>query len=230
MNVLDLFSGIGGFSLGLERAGMHTVAFCEANERKRAILARHWPHVPCFPDVATLSGDSLGGLAIDLVAGGFPCQDVSHSGRRAGIEGQRSGLWAHFSRILRLLEPKFALVENVPGLLSRGMGTVLADLAAGGYDAEWDCIPAAALGAPHLRARIWILAYPRGFRDEAHDTVFAGRSELVVHPAWPAEPEASRVDDGFPGWMVGAAGDAVVPQVVETIGRAIMTAHTSSDV
>lgn len=229
MRVLDLFSGIGGFSLGLERAGMRTVAFCEAKEEKRAILARGWPGVPCFPDVAALRGSDLGGETIDLVAGGFPCQDVSHAGGRAGIEGERSGLWTHFARLIRELRPRFALMENVPGLLSRGMGEVLADLAASRYDAEWDCIPAAAVGAPHLRARIWILAYPCGFRDEADDTVFAGRSELVVHPRWPPEPEAARVDDGFPGWLVSAAGDAVVPQVVETIGRAIMKcAHTSS--
>jgi DNA (cytosine-5)-methyltransferase 1 len=222
MNVLDLFSGIGGFSLGLERAGMRTVAFCEASEEKRAVLARGWPHVPCFPDVAALRGDSFSGQTIDVLAGGFPCQDVSHAGGRAGIEGERSGLWSEFSRLIREIRPRFALMENVPGLLSRGMGEVLGDLAASGYDAEWDCVPAAAVGAPHLRARIWILAYPCGFRDEADDTVFAGRSELVVCPRWPAESEAPRVDDGFPGWMVGAAGDAVVPQVVETIGRAIM--------
>ncbi len=121
-------------------------------------------------------------------------------------------------------------MENVPGLLVRGIDRVLGDLADVGYDAEWDCVPAAAVGAPHLRARIWILAYPRGFRNEADDTIFAGRSELVLHPDWPAEPSAPRVDDGFPGWMVGAFGDAVVPEIPYRIGRAIMSATTDSRV
>jgi DNA (cytosine-5)-methyltransferase 1 len=102
------------------------------------------------------------------------------------------------------------------------MGRVLGDLAALGFDAEWDCIPAAAVGAPHLRARIWILAYASGFRDEAHDTLCAGRAELIVCPRWPAEPSIDRVDDGTPGWMVNFAGDAVIPQIPEIIGRAIM--------
>lgn len=226
LKVLDLFSGIGGFSLGLERTGgFETVAFCENDARKRNILAGRWPRVPCFPDVAALSGDQVEGRPIDVVAGGFPCQDVSHSGRRAGIAGERSGLWTHFARLICELRPRFAIVENVPGLLSRGMGDVLGDLAAIGYDAEWDCIPAAAVGAPHLRARIWILAYPRGFRDEADDTVFAGRSELVLHPGWPAEPSVARVDDGAPGWMVNFAGAGLLPQIPERIGKAILEAE-----
>ncbi len=200
---------------------MRTVAFCEKDERKRAALAELWPGVPCFSDVETLRADKLP-ADIGLIAGGFPCQDLSNAGRRAGLAGKRSGLWTHFCRLIGEIRPRFALMENVPGLLVRGMGDVLADLADVGYDAEWDCIPAAAVGAPHLRARIWILAYPRGFRNEADDTVFAGRPELVIRPRWPAEPIASRVDDGFPGWMVGAFGDAVVPKIPELIGRAIM--------
>jgi len=227
MNVLDLFSGIGAFSLGLERAGMRTVAFCEANERKRAVLAKHWPHIPCFPDVATLSGNQIR-ERVDVICGGFPCQDLSLAGQRAGLAGERSGLWTHYARLIGELRPRFVIVENVPGLLVRGMDRVLGDLAALGFDAEWDCIPAAALGAPHLRARIWLLAYSRGFRDEAHDTLCAGRSELILCPGWAPEPNTDRVDDGTPGWVVNFAGDAVIPQIPEIIGRAIMTAVTSS--
>jgi DNA (cytosine-5)-methyltransferase 1 len=203
---------------------MRTVAFCEKDDRKRAELERRWPGVPCLPDVETLQGEQCG--EPDLICGGFPCQDVSNAGRRAGIAGKRTGLWTHFARLIGELRPRYALMENVPGLLVRGMGRVLGDLAALGYDAEWDCIPAAALGAPHLRARIWILAYPCGFRDEAHDTICAGRSELVVCPRWPAEPRAPRVDDGVPGWMVGAYGDAIIPQIAEIIGRAILMADS----
>src|SRR3954470_19482651 len=97
MNVLDLFSGIGGFSLGLERAGMRTVAFCEIDPFCRTVLAKHWPAVPIFPDVTQLRGADVG--AVDVICGGFPCQDISVAGRRAGIEGERSGLWSEYARI-----------------------------------------------------------------------------------------------------------------------------------
>lgn len=225
LTVLDLFSGIGGFSLGLERTGgFRTIGFCESDERKREEIQRQWPGIPCFPDVATLSGNQISGKP-NVICGGFPCQDVSVAGRRAGITGQQSGLWAHFARLICELRPRYAIVENTPGLLSNGMGRVLGDLADGGYDAEWDCIPAAAVGAPHLRARIWILAYPRGLRDKTNDAICAGWPEFVVRDRWPAEPSVPRVDDGVSGWVVNALGNAVVPQVVEVIGRAILAAE-----
>ena len=164
MRVLDLFSGIGGFSLGLERAGMRTVAFCEIEEYPRQVLAKHWPNVPIYDDVRTLDADTLrrDGIAVDVICGGFPCQDVSFAGKRAGLEGARSGLWGEYRRLIGELRPRFVIVENVPGLLSLGMGTVLGDLAALGYDATWDCIPASAVGAPHRRDRIWIVAHANG--------------------------------------------------------------------
>lgn len=155
MNVLDLFSGIGGFSLGLERAGMRTVAFCEIDPFCRRVLAKHWPNVPCHDDVRTLDGRAL---VVDVICGGFPCQDISQAGLRAGITGSRSGLWQHLVRAIRLVRPQYAIVENVAALLGRGMGDVLGDLAEIGYDAEWHCIPASAVGAPHRRDRIWIIA------------------------------------------------------------------------
>lgn len=162
LRVLDLFSGIGGFSLGLERTGgFETVAFCEIEPYPRAVLAKHWPHVPCYEDVRTLTADTLArdGIDVDVICGGFPCQDVSFAGKRAGLEGARSGLWGEYARLIGELRPRFVIVENVPGLLSLGMGTVLGDLASLGYDATWDCIPAAAVGAPHRRDRVWIVAY-----------------------------------------------------------------------
>ena len=187
----------------------------------RSILRKHWPLVPCFPDVEALSGSQIE-ERVDVICGGFPCQDLSNAGRRGGLAGKRSGLWAHFARLIGEIRPRYIIVENVPGLLVRGMGEVLGDLATLGYDAEWDCIPAAAVGAPHLRARIWILAYPSGKRNEAHDTICAGRPELVLCSRWASEPIANRVDDGTSGRLVNYAGDAVVPQIPEIIGRAIL--------
>ena len=163
MQVLDLFSGIGGFSLGLERAGMTTVAFCEIDAKARKVLQKHWPHVPIFTDVKTLSAEALRerGISVDVICGGFPCQDISVAGKGAGIEGERSGLWSEFARLIGELRPRYAIVENVSALLNRGLDRVLGDLSEVGYDAEWHCIPAAAVGAPHRRDRIWIVAYPR---------------------------------------------------------------------
>lgn len=161
MNVLDLFSGIGGFSLGLERAGFRTVAFCELDPWCRRVLAKHWPGVPIYDDVrdldaARLRADGIG--RIDLICGGFPCQDVSLAGKGAGLDGERSGLWREFARLVGELRPDHALVENVGALLGRGLARVLGDLAEIGYDAEWHAIPAAAVGAHHLRDRVWIIA------------------------------------------------------------------------
>lgn len=162
MNVLDLFSGIGGFSLGLERAGMRTVAFCECEPYPRAVLAKHWPSVPCHDDVRTLTASRLAadGITVDVICGGFPCQDISVAGKGAGLAGARSGLWREFFRLISELRPRFVIVENVSALLGRGLDQVLGDLASIGYDAEWHCIPASYVGAPHRRDRIWIVAYP----------------------------------------------------------------------
>jgi DNA (cytosine-5)-methyltransferase 1 len=186
MRVLDLFSGIGGFSLGLERTGgFKTVAFCEIEEFPRQVLASHWPGVPIYHDVRELSRSRLAadGLAdVDVICGGFPCQDLSFAGRRAGLEGARSGLWGEYARLIGELRPRYVLVENVPGLLSLGMGTVCGDLAALGYDAVWDCVPASALGAPHRRDRVWIVAHAHGQGEHARP--------LHAEMGWAPEPDA----------------------------------------
>ena len=158
LTVLDLFSGIGGFSLGLERTGgFRTVAFCEIDPYCRKVLNKHWPEVPCYDDIRELR---LPTEFADVVCGGFPCQDISTAGKGAGITGERSGLWVEMCRVIGEVRPRYAIVENVSALLGRGLGTVLGDLAQIGYDAEWHCIPASAVGAPHRRDRIWIVAYP----------------------------------------------------------------------
>jgi len=165
LNTLDLFAGIGGFALGLERTGgFKTAAFCEIDEKAQMVLKKNWPNVPVFGDVATLTKEKLDeqGITIDIITGGFPCQDISFAGRGAGLEGKRSGLWFEFARLIKEIQPKYAIIENVSALRSRGLDQVLWSLAEIGYDAEWHCIPAKAIGAPHQRDRIWIIAYPQG--------------------------------------------------------------------
>lgn len=166
--LLDLFSGIGGFSLGLERSGaFRTVAFCEIEPFCRRVLKKHWPEVPCYDDIRHLTAERLAsdGITVDAICGGFPCQDISVAGRGAGLAGERSGLWREYARLIGELRPQYVIVENVAALLGRGLGDVLGDLAALGYDAEWHCIPAFYVGAAHRRDRLWIVAYANGERE-----------------------------------------------------------------
>ena len=159
MRVGSLFSGVGLGDLGLTLAGMEIVFQVEIEPYARKVLELRWPDVPKFGDIREVEGRLT--PPCDILAGGFPCQDISTAGKGAGIGGERSGLWKEFARLIREIRPRYVLVENVTALLGRGLGVVLGDLAEIGYDAEWDCIPASALGAPHQRDRIWIVAYSR---------------------------------------------------------------------
>lgn len=230
MRVLDLFSGIGGFSLGLERAGMHTVAFCEQNKYCHAVLKKHWPEVPIYDDVRTLTAAQLAddGIAVDVICGGFPCQDISIAGKGAGLAGARSGLWWEFHRLIAEIRPAWVIIENVSALRHKGLGDVLRSLAAVGYDAEWHCIPASAVGAPHRRDRIWIVAYPHNKGESIGKiNAKAQRVQIAVTNGgwrrWDGKPQDVRMDDGIPNGMdrLKALGNAVVPQIPELIGRAI---------
>ena len=174
MKVLDLFSGIGGFSLGLERASFETVAFCEVDKKAQLVLKKHWPNLPIFDDVRELTHDSLRRLGIErpeVICGGFPCQDISIAGNKAGISGARSGLWSEYKRIIGEIRPDYAIIENVANLRGKGLVTVLQDLREIGYDAEWHLIPARAVGAPHQRDRIWIISYPNITRSGPYQRV-----------------------------------------------------------
>jgi len=153
----SLFSGIGGIDLALDRLGMDCLWQVELDDYCRKVLDNHWPNVEKLKDVRECGMRNL--APVDLICGGFPCTDVSVAGRRAGIEAPRSGLWKEFARIIRDLRPRYVFVENVEGLLHNGMGRVLGDLASLGYDAEWEVLSAADVGAPHLRKRVWIVAY-----------------------------------------------------------------------
>jgi DNA (cytosine-5)-methyltransferase 1 len=238
VNVLDLFSGIGGFSLGLERAGMRTVAFCEVEPFCRWWLAKQWPGRPIYGDIRELSAQHLTAdrVSVDVICGGFPCQDISSAGPKLGIDGARSGLWKEYARLIGEVRPRYVIVENVADLRIRGLERVLGDLAALGYDAEWDCVPACAVGAPHERDRLWLVAYaereglPGGFFQRAGEAAieFAahsrGRFGYPVGAAWDGEPELALLVHGLPDELAAAhaLGNAVVPQIPEIIGRAIM--------
>jgi len=249
LRVLDLFSGIGGFSLGLERTGgFETIAFCEIEDFPRRVLAKHWPEVPCYDDVRTLTATRLAadGITPNVLTGGFPCQDVSAAGKQAGIgDGTRSGLYAEVVRLAREIRFDYIILENVSALLSgpndnpgAWFAQILADLAAIGYDAEWHNIPASALGAPHRRERIWIIAYPKCAgrqRPVADDCIFSSAFQAFTIPfdgsiaGWCGLAERGaplRNGDGVPLWLdrsrLKALGNAVVPQIPELIGRAIL--------
>ena len=299
MRVLDLFAGIGGFSLGLEKAGMETVAFCEIDKYAQKVLKKNWPRVPIYEDVRQITANRLvsDGIRCDVITGGFPCQDISVAGNQVGIEGERSGLWTECARLLGDIRPKYAIFENVPNLLNGGDGNwfkrVLWDISQVGYDAEWNCVRASDIGAPHRRERIWIVCYPNSDNKSGQpvnaEKIFTpffpnsnsksnwGREKLATNKTerpqsaidfanvcenvsnsngkrlqrrrrqsqylseqktrqsirdrsetirnwWFAEPKIRRVADGIPNrsHRLKCLGNAVVPQIPELIGRAIM--------
>lgn len=239
LRVLDLFSGIGGFSLGLERTGaFKTVAFCEINSFSRQVLSKHWPDVPIHGDVATYPftyGEA------DVITAGFPCQDVSRAGdakRTApGLAGERSGLFRYVVRAIRVVRPLYAMLENVAELLGRGMGEVCGSLAEIGHDAEWDCVPTAAVGGKHIRDRLWILAYPAGAgRRQLDLTAVAGHAKTEQHyphgahpfgDRWATdEPPVLRRADDVPHRVhrIRALGNTVDPRLPELMGLSVLAA------
>ena len=198
MRELALFAGAGGCLLGSHLLGWRTVAAVEIEDYPRAVLLQRQadgilPRFPIWDDVRTFDGRPWRGR-VDVISGGFPCQDISAAGKGAGITGERSGLWSEFSRIIGEVRPRFVFVENSPLLVSRGLEVVLSDLAAMGFDAEWGVIGAHHAGAPHKRDRIWILAYAGGelIRDESGRERWEDRKD----PAQPGDhgPEGALAD------------------------------------
>jgi DNA (cytosine-5)-methyltransferase 1 len=241
----SLFSGIGGIDLGLERAGMHCAWQVEIDEYRQKVLAKRFPDVARYGDVRTCGKRDLS--AVDILAGGFPCQDISLAGQGAGLNGERSGLWREFSRLICELRPRYVIVENVAALLYRGIGRVLGDLAASGYDAQWRVFRAADFGYPHERKRLFIVAYSDKNRCVRLDPYHAQRSARLyptlqtsetmvllrdriaqLEEGW-REPSVCRVDDGVPAWLerLAGIGDSVVPQVAEHVGRCILAAENA---
>jgi len=245
LRVLDLFSGIGGFSLGLERTGgFETVAFCEIEEYPRATLKKHWPGVPIYEDVRTLTSEQTG--PVDVICGGYPCQPFSLAGKRRGTEDDRH-LWPAMLRLIVELRPSWVIAENVAGHITLGLDQVLTDLENNGYSAAPIVIPTVAVGANHRRDRVWIIAHTpisgqQGNVREAglqktnnrppktlgsqhwHSGPFADWEKLM------GEPGLCWMDDGIPSTVdirprLHAYGNAVSPQIVEQIGYAILAAR-----
>lgn len=232
----SLFAGIGGFDLGFERAGMECRWQVEIDDYANRVLAKHWPSVRRWPDVRTWPQPDT--ERVDVICGGFPCQDISVAGRKVGIEGERSGLWCEFARIVRVLRPRFVVVENTPALLDRGIGRVLGDLAEGGFNVEWDCLPAAAFGAPHIRDRLFIVA--ANVPDSSHrcsrqlrwsERKDEGQEEWNLYRQG-HQPRIPRVVDGVSDRLdrIRCCGNSIVPQAAEWVGRRIVEAVNGTPV
>jgi DNA (cytosine-5)-methyltransferase 1 len=161
----SLFSGIGGIDLGFEMAGIETTWTCEIDDWCNELLQKRFPNATHYRDVQKIGKDNL--EPVDIISGGFPCQDISTAGKGAGLDGKRSGLWFEMWRIICELRPRWVFIENVANLANKGGERVLHDLAEAGYDAEWQVISARDVGGRHLRKRLWIIAY----RKEISDTL-----------------------------------------------------------
>lgn len=216
MTIGSLFAGIGGFELGLERAGLGpTLWQVEIDRFCRGVLAKHWPHAVRFENVETVGNgvrvESFMGAGyerprqplpyVDVICGGFPCQDVSVAGKGAGLAGDRSGLWREYLRIVETVRPRFVAIENVPALAARGLITVLSDLAADGYDAVWFPLAASDVGAPHTRERLFVVARRVSDADgeplRVEQQRDPGRRAGVPHEG---EPVTGHVGEGQPLW------------------------------
>lgn len=221
MRELALFAGAGGGILGGHLLGWRTVCAVEFEPYAASVLAARQndgilPPFPIWDDVRTFDGRPWKGL-VDVVSGGFPCQDISAAGKGAGIDGERSGLWGEMARIIRELQPRYVFVENSPMLTSRGLGRVLGDLAEMGFDAPWGCISAAEYGAKHVRERAWIVAHASSQRLEGRERAKSQRARegFTWANRWPCEPGVGRVVHGIPARMdrIKALGNAQVPRV-----------------
>lgn len=240
LTVGSLFAGIGGIELGLESTGEFKVVWQVENDPfANRVLEKHWPDVVRWDDVRTFPPNDEG-WNIDVLSAGFPCQDISVAGKGIGLEGNQSGLFFEVMRIAQAVRPKFILLENVSALLVRGLDEVLRSLAEIGFDAQWDCIPASAVGAPHRRDRIFIVAYSESVgiqrlrKSKKQISSAYARPKIPLRGStrerrhlWQVEPRVGRVVNGFPkkldrGKRIKALGNAVVPQVAELIGWSIL--------
>ena len=200
----SLFSGIGGFDIGFQWAGIETIWQVEIDDYCLKVLERHFPDAKRFSDIKKVGAHNL--EKVDIISGGFPCQDISIAGKRTGITGSRSGLWSEMFRVIGELRPRFAVIENVPNLVKLGLDRVLIDLASIGYDAEWQIISARDLGAWHLRKRIWIVAYPKSQRRALERAANQRQGFRKIDPLADAGKTLSypdQIHDDNPGYGTG---------------------------
>ena len=243
MKHLDLFSGIGGFSLGLEATGgFKTVAFCEIEEYPRKVLRKHWPDVRQYEDIKkltyeTLRSDGIG--SVDIITGGYPCQPFSNAGKKQGESDPRH-LWPEMFRIIKECRPTWVIGENVSGHVKLGLDAVLADLEGQGYGTRTFSVSAASVGANHKRERIWIVAHSvkgdveagrerrrairEGHQGEGFPGDVAGRGENPWEGWWTTEPEVGRMDHGIPKRVdrLKCLGNSLIPMIPFLIGRSIL--------
>lgn len=246
MNELALFAGAGGGILGGHLLGWRTICAVEYNAYARSVLLARQndgtlPPFPIWDDVRTFDGRAWRGI-VDVVSGGFPCQDISEAGKGAGITGERSGLWKDFARIISEVRPQYVLVENSPILPARGLGVVLGDLAEMGFDAEWGIISAADLGAHHRRERIWIVANARSRRcseQEGREVEQSRRAEVErasndvsdrmcerLQGRWTQQDGADRRKERgapapIPGWPAEPGMDRVANGMAHRVDRIV---------
>lgn len=241
----SLFSGIGGFELGAEMSGIKTLWNCEIEGHKRNILKRHFPEAVQYTDICLMKSP----LHVDIISGGFPCQDISianvsnkklwENGKVKGINGERSGLWKEYKRILCEVRPRYIVFENSPMLIHRGLEQVLCDLTESGYGCQWECLSASQFGFNHKRERIYGIAYPIEIKCEGVVKIFRPIQEIF--PKWaPRQPPISipikrfnkrssyddvRMDDGFSDRLdkrrIEDMGNAVIPLIAQYLFECI---------
>jgi DNA (cytosine-5)-methyltransferase 1 len=243
----SLFSGIGGFDLAAEWMGWKNVFHCEINSFGQRILKQNWPKAIQYHDI-TKTDFSIHRGNIDILTGGFPCQDISYAKSWTtndsfsvnGIAGKRSGLWSEYAKAIIEIKPTFIVIENVAALSNQGLDIVIQSLSDIGYDAEWQIIPASFVGAPHLRKRIWIVAYPQCIGRNEESLIFSKITKQTIRqtPQWESSrticktngkktlPGNFGIYDGLPKGLyhaerITALGNAIVPQVALEIFKAI---------
>lgn len=221
----SLFSGVGGFEEGAKLAGISTLWNCEYEAFQRSILKKHYPESKQYEDIRT----AIIRERVDIISGGFPCQDISVAGKMEGITGERSGLWSEMFRVIRQIRPKYVIIENSPALLIRGFERVLCNLSQIGYNAEWQCISNIAFGYPHKRERLYVIAYP--YEVGLQSKICSDGGFKSVFKKWSPNPddgyslskrihqigqsEVIRNGHGFRSWThrVGSIGNTVNPTI-----------------
>lgn len=239
MKHLGLFEGMGGFSYAAEWSGIETVAWCEIDTYCQKLLKQNFPNAKGHGDIREFDAAQYAGK-IDIITGGFPCQDISIAGKGVGISGERSGLWSEMWRIIRDVGPKYVIIENSSALTFRGFEQVLCDLSKIGYDAEWQCLHGYAFGLQHGRERVYIIAYANEKRAErrGEESVFREykiQRYNIVFPGFRTrrdipEPRTFRSAHDIPNLSkrIGAVGNAVMPVIAYYLFQCIILDHENT--